>query len=109
MEEAARLCDRLIIIDHGRILVEGKPHDLVAKFVGRQVVESSPICDGLRAFVKARELEHEDLGARMIVYCKDDETVYHEIREKYCQENCILRTASLEDVFLKLTGRELRE
>jgi lipooligosaccharide transport system ATP-binding protein len=73
MEEAARLCDRLIIIDHGRILVEGKPHDLVAKFVGRQVVESSPICDGLRAFVKARELEHEDLGARMIVYCKDDD------------------------------------
>jgi len=109
MEEAGRLCDRLIIIDHGRILVEGKPRDLVAKFVGRQVVESSPVRDDLRAFVEERGLEHEDLGVRMIVYCKDDETLYREIHEKYCQENCILRTATLEDVFLKLTGRELRE
>jgi len=109
MEEAARLCDRLIIIDQGRILVEGKPKDLVAKLVGQQVVESSPVCDGLRAFVKARGLEHEDIGPRMIIYCKDDEALYREIRQNYCQENCILRTATLEDVFLKLTGRELRE
>ena len=56
-----------------------------------------------------RGLEHEDLGVRMIVYCKDDEALYGEIYRDYCKENCILRTATLEDVFLKLTGRGLRE
>ena len=108
MEEAARLCDRLIIIDKGRILVEGKPRDLVERLVGQQVVESSPVNDELRAFVKARGLEHEDIGSRMIIYCKD-EVLYREIRQRYCQENCVLRTATLEDVFLKLTGRALRD
>jgi lipooligosaccharide transport system ATP-binding protein len=109
MEEAAQLCDRLIIVDHGKILVEGRPRDLVARFVGNQVIESSPVCDGLRKFVTDRKLEHEDLGHRMLIYCKDDETLYHEITRTYCQDNCILRMGTLEDVFLKLTGRELRE
>jgi len=109
MEEAAQLCDRLIIVDHGKILVEGRPRDLVARFVGNQVIESSPVCDGLRKFVTDRKLEHEDLGHRMLIYCKDDETLYHEITRTYCQDNCVLRMGTLEDVFLKLTGRELRE
>ena len=109
MEEAAQLCDRLIILDHGKILVEGRPRDLVSRFVGKQVIESSPVCDGLRRFVTERGLEHEDLGHRMLIYCKDDEDIYHEITRTYCQDNCILRMGTLEDVFLKLTGRELRE
>ena len=109
MEEAAQLCDRLIIVDHGKILVEGRPRDLVARFVGKHVVESSPVCDSLRQFVTARGLEHEDLGHRMLIYCKDDEALYHEITRTYCQDNCSLRIGTLEDVFLKLTGRELRE
>jgi lipooligosaccharide transport system ATP-binding protein len=109
MEEAAQLCDRLIIVDHGKILVEGRPRDLVAQFVGKQIIESSPVCEGLRRFVTERGLEHEDLGHRMLIYCKDDENIYHEITKTYCQDNCILRMGTLEDVFLKLTGRELRE
>lgn len=109
MEEAARLCDRLIIIDHGRILVEGSPRNLVTRFIGNQVIEGSPVCNELRAFVKAKGLEHEDLGHRIIIYCKDNEDLYHEITRAYCRENCILRMGTLEDVFLKLTGRELRD
>ncbi len=109
MEEAAQLCDRLIIVDHGKILVEGKPRELVARFVGNQVIESSPVSDALRKFVIDRGLEHEDLGHRMLIYCKEDEGLYHEITHTYCQDNCSLRMGSLEDVFLKLTGRELRE
>ena len=109
MEEAAQLCDRLIIVDHGRILVEGKPRDLVAHYVGNQVIESSPVCEELRRFVKERGLDHEDLGHRMLIYCKDDEAVYHEISHGFCKDNCMLRMGTLEDVFLKLTGRELRE
>jgi lipooligosaccharide transport system ATP-binding protein len=109
MEEAAHLCDRLIIIDRGRILVEGRPHDLIDQFVGSRVIEGSPVCDGLRDFVRARNLDHEDLGHRIIIYCKNDDEVYREITRSYCQEDCILRMGTLEDVFLKLTGRELRD
>jgi lipooligosaccharide transport system ATP-binding protein len=109
MEEAARLCDRLIIVDHGRILVEGRPRDLVSRFVGRQVIESSPACDSLRAFARDRALDHEDLGDRLILYCKDDESLYREITRRYCADPCTLRMGTLEDVFLKLTGRDLRE
>lgn len=109
MEEAARLCDRLIIIDRGRILVEGRPRDLVSEYVGSQVIESSPVCEELRQFVNARKLDFEDLGHRLLIYCKNDEELYREITHRYCQDNCILRMGTLEDVFLKLTGRELRE
>ena len=109
MEEAAQLCDRLIIIDRGNILVEGRPRDLVRQFVGNQVIESSPVGDGLRRFVTERGLDFEDLGHRMIIYCKEDDGLYREIAGGYCQDNCVLRMGTLEDVFLKLTGRELRE
>ena len=109
MEEAAQLCDRLIIVDHGRILVEGRPRDLVARYVGNEVIDSSPVSDELRTFVKARGLDHEDLGHRMLIYSKGDEALYHEIVQTFCRENCVLRMGTLEDVFLKLTGRELRE
>jgi lipooligosaccharide transport system ATP-binding protein len=109
MEEASRLCDRVIIIDHGRILVEGSPRELIDRFVGNHIIESSPVGDDLRAFVKARGLAHEDLGYRLIVYGGDDEALYHDIVTQYCRENCTLRVGTLEDVFLKLTGRDLRE
>jgi len=109
MEEAAHLCDRLIIIDRGRILVEGRPRDLIDQFVGSRVIEGSPVCDGLRDFIRARNLDHEDLGHRIIIYCKNDDEVYREITRSYCKEDCILRMGTLEDVFLKLTGRELRD
>ncbi len=109
MEEAARLCDRLIIIDHGKILAEGAPRDLVHKHVGRNVIESSPVSEELRTFLAGRSLEFEDLGNRILIYCRDEEPLFQEISRRFCQENCILRTATLEDVFLRLTGRDLRE
>jgi lipooligosaccharide transport system ATP-binding protein len=109
MEEASLLCDRLIIVDHGKILVEGRPRDLIAKYVGNKVIENSPVCPELRDYVIASALDHEDLGHRMLIYCKDNEAIYDEITRLYCHDNCILRVGSLEDVFLKLTGRELRE
>ena len=109
MEEASLLCDRLIIVDHGKILVEGHPKDLIAKYVGNKVIENSPVCPTLRDYVIAHALDHEDLGHRMLIYCKDNEAIYDEITHSYCHDNCILRMGTLEDVFLKLTGRELRE
>ena len=63
----------------------------------------------LRAFVRDRGLRHDDLGHRILIYCDERDRLYHEVSEHYCRDGCILRTATLEDVFLKLTGRELRE
>lgn len=108
MEEASRLCDRVIVIDRGRVLEQGTPRSLIERYVGDRVIESSPVCDDLRKFVTDRGLSHEDLGYRLIVFCKDD-TLYGEIAGRYCRDNCVLRVGTLEDVFLKLTGRDLRE
>jgi len=109
MEEASQLCDRLIIIDHGSILVEGTPRNLIQEHVGQDVIEISEPTEGLRSFVKSRNLDHEDLGHRLLIYCEDKGDLYAKITREYCKEGCVMRMASLEDVFLKLTGRELRE
>ncbi len=109
MEEASRLCDRLIIIDHGLILVEGKPEELIRQHVGGNVIEITGPTNELRSFIQSRQLPSEDLGHRLIVYCQDRGELYQRITRDFCQEGCVMRLATLEDVFLKLTGRELRE
>jgi len=109
MDEASRLCDRLIIIDHGLILVEGKPEDLVVKHVGRDIIEISGPTQELRNYLASEGLPFEDLGHRVVIYCEDRGDLYQKITKDFCREGCILRMATLEDVFLKLTGRELRE
>jgi lipooligosaccharide transport system ATP-binding protein len=109
MDEAARLCDRLVIMDRGKILVEGKPGDLVRKHVGHEVIEVANPDENLRRFLQAKGVESEDLGHRLILYGGKSEEIFHEIVGTYCKEGCTLRLATLEDVFLRLTGRDLRE
>ena len=57
MDEASRFCDRLVIMDHGRILVEGKPADLIRQYVGHDIIEVAEPSAALRAYVKARQLQ----------------------------------------------------
>jgi lipooligosaccharide transport system ATP-binding protein len=109
MEEASRLCDRLIIVDHGKILVEGTPQDLIRDHAGRDIIEIGDPGEEVRSVVRDRHLRHEDLGHRLIIYCEQHDQLYRELSERYCRDGCTLRTATLEDVFLKLTGRDLRE
>ncbi len=109
MDEASRLCDRLVIMDHGRILVEGKPMDLIHRYVGKEVVEVAFPPESLKHYIRSQGLEHEDLGNRLIIYSRNGEDIYRLLSREYCDEGCYLRMASLEDVFLKLTGRGLRE
>jgi lipooligosaccharide transport system ATP-binding protein len=109
MEEASRLCDRLIIVDHGKILVEGTPQDLIRDHAGRDIIEIGEPGEEVRSLVRERHLRHEDLGHRLIIYCEQHDQLYRELSERYCRDGCTLRTATLEDVFLKLTGRDLRE
>ena len=109
MEEASRLCDRLMIIDHGLILVEGEPEELVRQHVGREIIEIAGPSDEVRRYLQGQDLEYEDLEHRLIVYCNDGGDLYKKVTRDFCKEGCILRMATLEDVFLKLTGRDLRE
>jgi lipooligosaccharide transport system ATP-binding protein len=109
MDEAFRLCDRLIIVDHGRVLVEGKPADLVRTHVGKEVIEINEPSEKLKKWVASRPLEFDNLGHRLLIYMREGSELFHTISTRFCTGGCNLRMASLEDVFLKLTGRELRE
>jgi lipooligosaccharide transport system ATP-binding protein len=109
MDEASHLCDRLIIMDHGKILVQGKPSALVREYAGRDVVEVVNPSDELRALVRSLQYMHDDLGRRIIIYGQEGEQLFERIGRRFCREDCIMRMATLEDVFLRLTGRDLRE
>lgn len=109
MDEASRLCDRLLIMDEGRILVQGKPSDLIREYVGHGIIEVNEPTPALRMYLQSLDLQYEDIGHRLIIYLEDDNSLYHEISNNYCKGGCVMRMATLEDVFLRLTGRELRE
>ena len=109
MDEAARLCDRLIIVDHGHILVEGKPLDLIKRHVGRNIIEVADPSKALTEYVQSNFQTYEALEHRLIIYDEESEALFHTISTRFCEEGCVLRPATLEDVFLRLTGRDLRE
>ena len=109
MDEASRLCDRLVIMDYGRILVEGKPLDLIRAHVGREVIEVNNPTSVVREYIKSHCQQFEDLGHRLIIYSDEGSNLFHTISSRFREQGCLLRMATLEDVFLKLTGRELRE
>jgi len=109
MDEAARLCDRLIIMDHGQILVEGRPAELIRDHAGEHVVEIVNPGEEVLDLVESRGYMHDVLDHRLIVYGRQSDSIFEAIGDGYCDQTCIRRMATLEDVFLRLTGRELRE
>jgi lipooligosaccharide transport system ATP-binding protein len=119
MEEAAALCDRIVIMDQARIVASGPPVDLVRTHVGREVVELRGFetqGDGGAALGQAKAAAaglaeaHEVHGDLLLLYTRDGETLLRRLREQQVAvESATLRHATLEDVFLKLTGRMLRD
>lgn len=109
MDEASRLCDNLVIMDHGKILAQGSPQSLISEYTGENIIEVAEPEDDLRAFLRNKKERQEDLGHRLIIYAGDGHELYREISGRFTHKSCLLRSATLEDVFLKLTGRELRE
>jgi len=113
MDEAAHLCDRLVVMHLGRILAESSPADLVERHVGRQVLEvrvgdgrRDQVLDRLRASDRLRVEDVED-----ILYVYDPAQEWDALLEELgaFEEALRLREATLEDVFLQLTGRGLVE
>lgn len=109
MDEAEQLCDRLVIMDSGRILVEGRPGRLIQRHIGGNVIEVENPAQNLFDFLKDRQVPHERLPHRLLIHPREGERLFRQISAEFCTGGCTLRMATLEDVFLKFTGRGLRE
>jgi lipooligosaccharide transport system ATP-binding protein len=110
MEEATQLCDRLLIMDSGKIIEEGTPVDLIKKHVGEEVLEVGYDEKVLKFLKEAFPDAHLDVvGDRIQVFTNKPRGVFSEILSKFSFKAAMIRDANLEDVFLKLTGRRLRE
>jgi len=109
MEEAAELCDRVLIVDAGKIIEEGKPSELVEKHAGEEVLEvdnEEQILKTLKE--KFPEARLDVLGEKIHVFTNEPHGVFVKFLQDFPLKGATVRRANLEDVFLKLTGRKLR-
>lgn len=111
MDEAEQLCDRLVIMDHGQIVAEGPPTELIRTHSPREVLElryaagtnadRAPLLAGIGA-------RQEVLPDRILIYADDGESALSEVHRRDAHpQSALVRRSSLEDVFLRLTGRTL--
>jgi lipooligosaccharide transport system ATP-binding protein len=111
MDEAEQLCDRLVVMDHGRFAAEGTPRELIERYSTREVLElrfrsgeqesSAEQLDGIAERM-------EVLADRLLLYSKDGDASLAEVhRRGLSPESALVRRSTLEDVFLRLTGRTL--
>jgi lipooligosaccharide transport system ATP-binding protein len=114
MDEAEQLCDRLVIMDDGRIVAEGSPRELIDRYATREVVELRFATPDDQA-AQAEQLAHlegaervEPLADRILVYADDGDRLLADlVALGVGPESTLVRRGSLEDVFLHLTGRSL--
>ncbi len=109
MDEAERLCNRLAVIDHGRLIAEGAPRDLIARHIESQVVEVygddvARWAEGATALAERIETS----GETVFCYTNQADPLLHSLSQQPGLRY-LHRPANLEDLFLKLTGREMRD
>ena len=108
-----RLCDRLVVMDHGRIVAEGSPRDLITRYSTREVVElrfdtddHSDHIDAVTGVAAASRVEL--LPDRLLVYTDDGDATSADLHARgVIPLSTLVRRSTLEDVFLHLTGRTL--
>ena len=111
MDEAEQLCDRLIVVDKGRIMAEGSPAQLIREHSTREVVElrfgserNTTIASELQGIGERLEV----LPDRVLIYAHDGESALEQVASRGLRPlTSLVRRSSLEDVFLRLTGRSL--
>ena len=110
MEEAERLCDRLVILDHGRLIATGSPRELIAQHIEPSVTElyGEDAAQWRTSYAAQLCERHETVGETLFCYSRDSEALMQNLSAQSAMRY-LHRPASLEDVFLKLTGRELRD
>ncbi|MFM2024496.1 MAG: hypothetical protein RLZZ56_509 [Actinomycetota bacterium] len=111
MDEAEQLCDRIVVMDKGRIMAEGSPADLIKKYSSREVLEVRFGSKGNAAAAKKLEKvgdRLEVLPDRILVYTENGEKTLEKVTKLGLNPvTSLVRRSSLEDVFLRLTGRTL--
>jgi lipooligosaccharide transport system ATP-binding protein len=113
MDEAEQLCDRLVVMDKGKIMAEGSPAELIKKYSSKEVVElrfgtdkNEEAAKALKGFGDRLEV----LPDRILIYSKNGEELLAKVIDKGLHPiTSLVRRSSLEDVFLRLTGRSLVE
>jgi lipooligosaccharide transport system ATP-binding protein len=111
MDEAEQLCDRLVVMDKGKIVAEGSPRELIRTHSTREVVElrfapgdQEPAIDRIDGLAKRTEV----LPDRVLLYTDDGDHIVTEVHGRgLTPESIVERRSTLEDVFLRLTGRSL--
>jgi lipooligosaccharide transport system ATP-binding protein len=113
MDEAEQLCDRLVVMDHGKIVAEGSPRELIERHSTREVVELRFGQEALEIFAgKLAGIgeQVEVLPDRILLYADDGDAAADAVHDRRLSPTSVLvRRSSLEDVFLHLTGRALVE
>jgi lipooligosaccharide transport system ATP-binding protein len=110
MDEAAALCDRVLIVDNGKIIENGVPHELVERYAGEDVLEveyDGDVVEQLKQELPGAQVEV--FGEQVRVFINEPHGVFERVVKKFPDKNMTIRNANLEDVFLKLTGRKLRD
>jgi len=109
MDEASALCDRILIVDNGKIIQTGAPQELIRQFAGEDVLEveyDEAMVKQLKDELPSAEVEV--FGDQVRVFAKEH-GVFERVIKQFPNKTMTIRNANLEDVFLKLTGRKLRE
>ncbi len=111
MDEAEQLCDRLVVMDQGKIAAEGSPQELIQRYAPREVVElrfGEDEKDDAVLKMDGLAQRSEILADRVLLYTEDAEATQHGLSERGIDpEQVLVRRSTLEDVFLRLTGRGL--
>ncbi len=110
MDEAERLCNRLLVLDHGKKIAEGRPRDLIAEHLEPDVVEAYGVgaLDLVNSPLKSLAARVEVSGETVFFYTQDARQLL-EALSAHPRLRTLHRPANLEDLFLKLTGRQIRE
>ncbi len=113
MDEAEQLCDRLVVMDKARIVAEGSPRELIEQYSTREVTELRfplDVHDALDGQLDGVGERIERLPDRVLIYSEDGEAAAVAVHDRGLRpETVLVRRSSLEDVFLRLTGRSLIE
>ncbi len=109
MEEAERLCDELVIIDHGKVLTQGSPRHLIKTHVEPEVLELRGNTEEFHRIVDGtKNCRVETVGDTVYCYTNDSKPLTEKL-QSHPGMGFMHRPANLEDVFLRITGRDLRE